>query len=74
MAKRHSSSNGRSVAAVTYIRMSSDKQDASPQQQRDELEKLAKRDGYRVLREYFDPADIGRPILDVELGALAIHW
>lgn len=24
--------------------------------------------------EYFDPADLGRPILDVELGALAIHW
>jgi len=23
--------------------------------------------------EYFDPADIGRPILDVELGDLAIH-
>jgi hypothetical protein len=24
--------------------------------------------------EHFDPADLGRPIFDVELGALAIRW
>ena len=40
--------------AVTYIRMSSDRQEASPSQQRAELAKLAKREGYRLLREYFD--------------------
>ena len=34
--------------------MSSDKQDASPQQQRDELTKLAARDGFHVVGEYFD--------------------
>jgi DNA invertase Pin-like site-specific DNA recombinase len=34
--------------------MSSDKQDASPDQQRDQLTKLAKRDGFHVVGEYFD--------------------
>ena len=47
------------IPAVAYIRMSSDKQDASPQQQRDELTKLAARDGYHLVGEYFDDAISG---------------
>ena len=39
--------------------MSSDKQDASPQQQRDELAKLAARDGFHLVGEYFDDAISG---------------
>ena len=39
--------------------MSSDKQDASPQQQRDELTKLAARDGFHLVGEYFDDAISG---------------
>ena len=44
MAKRNSSS-GHKIPAVGYIRMSSDKQDASPQQQRAAIMELANRDG-----------------------------
>ncbi len=40
--------------AVGYIRMSTDKQEDSPEQQRAEITKLAKREGYRVLRWYED--------------------
>jgi site-specific DNA recombinase len=47
-------SNGNGVPAVSYIRMSSDQQDASPGQQRDEIAKLAARDGYHLVGEYFD--------------------
>ena len=36
-----------------------DKQDASPQQQRDELTKLAARDGFHLVGEYFDDAISG---------------
>ena len=77
MAKRHST-NGRKIPAVSYVRMSSDKQDASPQQQREELAKLAERNGYRILREYFDDGISGdatekrtqfqRMIADAEKG------
>ena len=42
------------INAVGYIRMSSDKQEASPAQQRNEVTALAKRDGYRVIRWYID--------------------
>jgi site-specific DNA recombinase len=42
------------IPAVAYIRMSSDKQDASPGQQRDELAKLEAKEGYRIIREYCD--------------------
>lgn len=42
------------VAAVGYLRMSSDKQEASPAQQKAEIEKLAKRSGYAILRWYQD--------------------
>jgi DNA invertase Pin-like site-specific DNA recombinase len=46
-------------AAVLYLRMSSAKQDKSIDAQRDELLKLAKRKGYRVVREYLDEAISG---------------
>ena len=42
------------IAAVGYIRMSSDKQEASPQQQRDAITKLAAKYGYRIIRWYTD--------------------
>ncbi len=42
------------IDAVGYIRMSSDKQEASPVQQRQEIKKLAERDGYRIVRWYVD--------------------
>jgi DNA invertase Pin-like site-specific DNA recombinase len=44
----------KSTVVVGYIRMSSDKQEQSPAQQRREIEKLAKRRGYRLLRIYED--------------------
>jgi len=40
--------------AVAYIRMSSRKQDASPEQQRQEAAKLATANNCRILREYSD--------------------
>ncbi len=47
------------ITAVAYIRMSSDKQEASPKQQREEITKLAQRGGYRILRWYTDEAISG---------------
>ena len=47
------------INAVAYVRMSSDKQEASPKQQREEIIKLAKREGYRILRWYTDEAISG---------------
>lgn len=41
-------------SAVAYIRMSSDTQDASPSQQREEAAKLAALHGCRIIREYVD--------------------
>ena len=49
----------KTTPAVAYIRMSSDQQEASPDQQRDEVAKLAKRKGFRIVREYFDEAISG---------------
>jgi len=78
MASANSTRNGRGIPAVTYVRMSSDKQDASPDQQRAELAKLAERGGYRITKEYFDDAisgdrtdkrhDFQRMIRDAERG------
>jgi site-specific DNA recombinase len=42
------------IPAVSYIRMSSDLQEASPDQQRAEVVKLAAKHGYKIIREYFD--------------------
>ncbi len=52
-------SNGKPTPAVAYVRMSSGKQEASPDQQREEIAKLAKAHGYQVVREYFDSAISG---------------
>jgi DNA invertase Pin-like site-specific DNA recombinase len=46
-------------AAVGYIRMSSDKQEESPEQQRDEILKLAEKHGYKIVRWYEDHAISG---------------
>ncbi len=46
-------------AAVGYIRMSSDKQEESPEQQRDEILKLAEKHGYQIVRWYEDYAISG---------------
>ncbi|MGE0105111.1 MAG: recombinase family protein [Blastocatellales bacterium] len=43
-----------SIPAATYIRMSSGKQELSPDQQRAEAKKLAAKHGCRIVREYFD--------------------
>lgn len=40
--------------AVGYVRMSTDKQEDSPAQQKAEITKLAQREGYRILRWYED--------------------
>ena len=66
------------VTAVAYVRMSSDKQEASSKQQREEIKKLAKREGYRIIRWYTDEAVSGdatekrlifqQMIKDAELG------
>jgi len=45
--------------AVSYIRMSSGRQEASPKQQRAEVEKLATKHGCKIIREYFDEAISG---------------
>jgi len=42
------------INAVGYIRMSSDKQEASPKQQREEIIALAGREGYKLIRWYMD--------------------
>ncbi|GAA4465468.1 hypothetical protein GCM10023156_53290 [Novipirellula rosea] len=40
--------------AVAYVRMSTDDQEASPEQQRDEIGKYAAQNGYKVIRWYED--------------------
>jgi site-specific DNA recombinase len=42
------------IPAAGYIRMSTDKQEDSPEQQRAEILKLAKREGYDIIRWYED--------------------
>lgn len=42
------------IPAVGYIRMSTDQQEDSPARQRVEIEKLAARDGYRIIAWYED--------------------
>ena len=42
------------INAIGYIRMSSDKQEASPEQQREEIIALANRDGYQIIRWHID--------------------
>jgi len=47
------------IPAVAYIRMSSNQQDASPKQQRQEIGKVAAKDGYQIIRWYEDPGISG---------------
>ncbi|MCH7688629.1 MAG: recombinase family protein, partial [Planctomycetes bacterium] len=47
------------IKAVGYIRMSSGKQEESPEQQRMEIEKLAEKLGYELVRIYFDEGRSG---------------
>ncbi len=54
MPKRPHSGNRRLIPAVGYIRMSSDRQEASPEQQRAEILKLAEGEGYHIIRWYQD--------------------
>ena len=58
MATRNSttarSNNNGHVPAVAYIRMSSDRQEASPQQQRDAITAYAEQNGYRIDEWYVD--------------------
>lgn len=42
------------ITAVGYLRMSTDKQETSPEQQRAEIEKYAAQHGYQVMRWYQD--------------------
>ena len=71
MASSHSTS-GKLIPAVSYIRMSSGKQEASPDQQRAEVKKLAERHGCKILREYFDSA-ISGDATDRRKGFLEMH-
>ena len=59
MAKRHSNvarcnDNNGLIAAVAYYRMSTDKQDSSIPEQRKSVERWAKENGYKIIREYID--------------------
>src|SRR5208337_2317100 len=45
--------------AVAYLRMSSDPQEGSIEQQRSELAKLAEKHGYKIIREYVDEGKSG---------------
>jgi site-specific DNA recombinase len=47
------------IVAVLYLRMSSDKQETSLDDQRHNLTKYAKQHGYKILREYVDEAISG---------------
>jgi site-specific DNA recombinase len=44
----------KTVSAVGYVRMSTDRQETSPEQQRQEIESYAAKHGYRVVRWYQD--------------------
>lgn len=50
--------------AVGYIRMSTDQQQDSPQRQRRDIETLAERQGFRILRWYEDHGQTGTESLN----------
>jgi DNA invertase Pin-like site-specific DNA recombinase len=56
MANAKSTGNAPSVLvpAVAYVRMSDDRQEQSPDQQRNEITKLAEKGGYQIVRWYID--------------------
>jgi len=51
--------NGKPIPAGAYVRMSSSKQERSPAQQREEITKLAAREGCRVVQWFDDQAITG---------------
>jgi len=69
----------RKIFVAAYVRMSSDKQDTSPDQQRDHIETLAKRNNFEIVRWYEDlgisgddihrRAEFKRMIADASAGA-----
>lgn len=59
MSKKRKTAN----AAVGYIRMSTDKQEDSPAQQREQILKLAQRHGFKIIRWYEDHAVSGAKTL-----------
>jgi DNA invertase Pin-like site-specific DNA recombinase len=69
------------IPAVAYIRMNSDRQEASPQQQRNEIESYAQQHGYRINSWYIDEAisgsrsdrkDFQRLIADAKNGTFRV--
>jgi len=58
--------------AAAYIRMSGDKQERSPGQQRGELAKLAEQHGCRIIREFIDEAICGDSGADARPGLAAL--
>jgi DNA invertase Pin-like site-specific DNA recombinase len=62
-AHRSESVGARKVPAAAYVRMSSDKQDSSPDQQREHISKLADRNNCVIVRWYEDLAVSGNDIL-----------
>ena len=72
----------RKVRAAGYIRMSTDKQETSPEQQRTEIEALAERENATVVEWYFDEGISGdqtekrlefkRMIADAEAGSFDV--
>ena len=65
MAKANSNgkrSGKTSIRAASYIRMSSHRQETSPEQQRREIIELAKRKGYEIVERYIDEGISGDEI------------
>jgi site-specific DNA recombinase len=56
--------------SVAYLRMSSDPQEGSIEQQRTELVKLAEKHGYKILREYVDEGKSGSKETEKRIGFL----
>ena len=56
--------------AAAYLRMSSDPQEGSIEQQRSELAKLAEKHGYRIIREYVDEGKSGSKETEKRTGFL----
>jgi DNA invertase Pin-like site-specific DNA recombinase len=58
------------IPAVACIRMSTDTQDMSPQQQRAAIADLARQNGYEIIREYLDEGKSGSKDLKKRTGFL----
>jgi len=58
--------------AASYVRMSSDRQDRSPGQQRDEIQRLAEREGLSLVQEFIDEGISGDSGPDARPGFRAM--